>query len=222
MEWQVAIRHCIMTSDALSLEYKVILHWIREGSSVLDLGCGDGALLDLLVREKSVKAQGIEIDEKAIYQCVAKGLSVFHEDIDNGLSDYSDHSFDYVVLNQSFQQVKSPDVVLKEALRVGRQVIVGFPNFAHYLARLRMFFVGKAPVTPSLPYAWHDTPNLHFLSISDFVEYCRLKEIKIVHSVFISRNGRIRVFPNLFGLIGIFLVSNGDTGSQGIEADQRE
>ncbi len=196
-----------MTSDTFSLEYKTVLNWIRQGSSVLDLGCGDGALLDLLVREKGVRAQGIEIDEQAIYQCVAKGLSVFHEDIDNGLSDYSDQSFDYVVLNQSFQQVKSPDVVLKEALRVGRQVIVGFPNFAHYLARLRMVFEGKAPITPSLPYAWHDTPNLHFLSISDFVEYCRLKEIKIVHSVFIGKKRTIRVFPNLFALVGIFLIS---------------
>jgi methionine biosynthesis protein MetW len=195
-----------MTSNALPLEYKAILKWIRQGSSVLDLGCGDGELLTLLVRDRNVKAQGIEIDEQAIYQCVAKGLSVFHEDIDHGLSDYSNQSFDYVVLNQSFQQVKNPDIVLREALRVGKQVIVGFPNFAHYLARLRMFFEGKAPVTPSLPYAWHDTPNLHFLSISDFVEYCRLKEIRIVKAIFIGKNRAIRVFPNLFALIGIFLV----------------
>src|SRR3989304_3752441 len=99
----------------LSLDHKAILEWIHQGSSVLDLGCGDGALLDLLVRERSVKAQGIEIDEQAIYQCVAKGLSVFHEDIDHGLSDYADHSFDYVVLNQTFQEVKLPDIVLEEA-----------------------------------------------------------------------------------------------------------
>jgi len=173
----------------------------------LDLGCGDGALLALLVRGKGVRAQGIEIDEQAIYQCVAKGLSVFHEDIDNGLSDYADQSFDYVVLNQSFQQVKKPDIVLREALRVGRQVVVGFPNFAHYLARLRMFFEGKAPVTPSLPYAWHDTPNLHFLSISDFVEYCRQRKFKIEKEVFIGERRKVKIFPNLFALIGIFLIS---------------
>jgi methionine biosynthesis protein MetW len=196
-----------MQSEPPSLEYKAILNWIRQGSSVLDLGCGDGALLDLLVREKGVRAQGIEIDEQAIYQCVAKGLSVFHEDIDHGLSDYGDQSFDYVILNQSFQQVKNPDVVLKEALRVGRQAIVGFPNFAHYLARLRMFFEGKAPVTPSLPYAWHDTPNLHFLSISDFIEYCSRKEIKIEDSVFIGQDRIIKMLPNLFSLVGIFLIS---------------
>jgi methionine biosynthesis protein MetW len=120
-----------MPSETVPIEYRAILKWIRQGSSVLDLGCGDGALLSLLVREKHVKAQGIEIDDQAIYRCVAQGLSVFHEDIDRGLSDYSDRSFDYVVLNQSFQEVKQPDIVLQEALRVGRKVIVGFPNFAH-------------------------------------------------------------------------------------------
>ncbi len=191
-----------------SLDHKAILEWIHEGASVLDLGCGDGELLALLVREKHVKAQGIEIDEQAIYQCVAKGLSVFHEDIDRGLSDYADQSFDYVILHQSFQQVKSPDLVLKEALRVGREVIAGFPNFAHYHARLQIFFKGKTPVTPSLPYEWHDTPNLHFLSISDFVEYCRQRHITLEKAAFVGRKRRIKIFPNLFALTGIFLISN--------------
>jgi methionine biosynthesis protein MetW len=190
-----------------SLNHKAILEWIHQGSSVLDLGCGDGELLDLLVKERHVKAQGIEIDEQAIYQCVAKGLSVFHEDIDHGLSDYSDQSFDYVVLNQSFQQVKNPDIVLKEALRVGSQVIVGFPNFAHYLARLQMFFNGKAPITASLPYAWYDTPNLHFLSVSDFIEYCCNRGIKIEDSVFIGQDRVLKILPNLFSLVAIFLIS---------------
>jgi methionine biosynthesis protein MetW len=197
-----------MKSDALLLEYGAILKWIRQGSSVLDLGCGDGELLALLVREKKVRAQGIEIDEQAIYQCVAGGLSVFHEDIDHGLSDYSDQSFDYVILNQSFQQVKNPDIVLAEALRVGREVIVSFPNFAHYLARLQILFKGKTPVTPSLPYAWHDTPNLHFLSISDFIEYCREKNIIIKKSFFLKGNRTIKLYPNLLSEIGIFLISS--------------
>jgi methionine biosynthesis protein MetW len=191
-----------------SLEHKAIFEWIPHGSTVLDLGCGDGELLDFLVKERHIKAQGIEIDEQAIYQCVAKGLSVFHEDIDNGLSDYADQCFDYVILNQSFQQVKKPDIVLREALRVGREVIVGFPNFAHYQARLQIFLKGETPVTPSLPYEWDDTPNLHFLSISDFVEYCRRRDIKIEKSVFIGKKGRVKIFPNLFAVTGIFLVSN--------------
>jgi len=200
-----------MRSETPSSEYRAILEWISQGSSVLDLGCGDGELLTLLVRERHVKAQGIEIDEQAIYQCVARGLSVFHEDIDHGLSDYSDESFDYVILNQSFQQVKSPDIVLKGALRVGRQVIVGFPNFAHYLARLQIFFKGKTPITSSLPHEWHNTPNLHFLSISDFIGYCRKRKIKIEKTVFIAKNKRVKIFPNLLALTGIFLISNAST-----------
>lgn len=209
MERQAILRRCNMTSNVLPLPYKAILKWIHEGSSVLELGCGDGELLALLVHEKGVKAQGIEIDEQAIYQCVAKGLSVFHEDIDQGLSGYGDKTFDYVILNQSLQQVKKPDAVVKEALRVGRKVIIGFPNFAHYQARLQIFFKGKTPVTPSLPYEWHDTPNLHFLSISDFIEYCRQRNIKIKRSIFIGKNRAVKIFPNLFGMVGIFLVSNG-------------
>ena len=194
-----------------SLDHKAILGWIREGASVLDLGCGDGELLALLVRERHVKAQGIEIDEQAIYQCVAKGLSVFHEDIDHGLSDYADQSFDYVILNQSFQQVKKPDIVLREALRVGSEVIVGFPNFAHYQARLQIFFRGRTPVTPSLPYEWQDTPNLHFLTISDFIGYCHQRNIKIERAAFAGKKRKIRILPNLFGLTGIFLISSGET-----------
>jgi methionine biosynthesis protein MetW len=196
-----------MSSETVPLDNRAILHWIRQGSSVLDLGCGDGALLSLLIRKKDVKAQGIEIDDQAIYECVAKGLSVFHEDIDQGLSDYPNQSFDYVVLNQSFQQVKQPDIVLREALRVGRKVIVGFPNFAHYLARLQIFFKGITPVTPSLPYKWHDTPNFHFLSIFDFISYCRQRKIKIEASAFMGQNRIIKIFPNLCALAAIFLIS---------------
>jgi methionine biosynthesis protein MetW len=197
-----------MTSNVVPLENKAIVEWIQQGSSVLDLGCGNGELLALLVREKKVRAQGIEIDEQAIYQCVAKGLSVFHEDIDNGLSGYADKTFDYVILNQSLQQVKKPDVVVKEALRVGREVIIGFPNFAHYSARMQLSLKGKVPITPSLPYEWHDTPNLHFLSISDFIGYCHQRNIKIKKSFFVGRNRRVKILPNLFALIGIFVISN--------------
>jgi methionine biosynthesis protein MetW len=192
--------------DSTKLEYAVILERVEENSSVLDLGCGTGDLLSLLVQERKVKAQGIEIDEQAIYRCVERGLSVFHGDIDTGLSEYRDKSFDYVILCQSFQQVKKPDMVLREALRVGKEIIVSFPNFAHFRARFQIFFNGKTPVTPSLPYEWHDTPNLHFLSISDFVGYCDRRNVRIIGSAFASGDSRVRMFPNFFAEVGVFFL----------------
>jgi methionine biosynthesis protein MetW len=195
------------TSNGISLDHKIIKDIIGSSSSVLDLGCGDGELLAVLVREKNVKAQGIEIDDKAIFDCVARGLSVFHDDIDSGLSDYEDKSFDFVILNQSFQQVKKPDAVLKEALRVGKKVIIGIPNFAHIKARFQIFFRGRTPVTGALPYEWHDTPNLHFLSILDFMNYCKKRNMTIEEAYFIGSKRKIKLFPNLFAQTGIFVIS---------------
>jgi methionine biosynthesis protein MetW len=160
-----------------------------------------------LLKEKKAQVQGIEISDQAVHHCVAAGLSVFQEDIDTGLSEYANKSFDYVVLNQTFQQVKKPDYVLTEALRVGQCVIVGFPNFCNIKDRFQIFFRGKVPVTPSLPYMWYDTPNLHFLSIADFIEFCKKKEIKIERSAYITKNKIVRFLPNLFGEIGLFLLS---------------
>lgn len=189
------------------VEHEIISSWVASGSSVLDLGCGDGELLSRLIREKYIHAQGIELNEEAIHQCVAQGLSVFQEDIDTGLADYGDKSFDYVVLNQTFQQVKKPDFVLHEALRVGKRTIVGFPNFVHFKARFQIFFKGKVPVTPSLPYEWFDTPNLHFLSIADFQEYCKKRTIRVESEAFVGKNHHVRFFPNLLAEIGLFLLS---------------
>ena len=194
----------IKGSDA---EKRVISEWIKEDSSLLDLGCGTGDLLSSLVKQKNVKAQGIEINEQAVQSCVAAGLSVIQQDIDVGLSEYRTKSFDYVVLNQTFQQVKKPDFVLKEALRVGNRVIVGFPNFCYITDRFQIFFRGRVPVTPSLPYEWYDTPNLHFLSIADFNDYCKQREIKVEKSEFLARNGRRRFLPNLVAEIGLYLLS---------------
>ncbi|MCL4436802.1 MAG: methionine biosynthesis protein MetW [Thaumarchaeota archaeon] len=191
----------------IRLECRVILDWIEQYSPVLDLGCGNGALLSLLVQEKQVRAQGIDINEEAIHKCVAKGLSVIQENLEAGLSEYPDRSFDYVILNQSLQEVRKPGFVLNEALRVGKKTIVAFPNFAHYASRLQIFFGGKVPVTPALPYGWYDTPNLHFLSISDFIEYCKQRNINIDSSAFIGSNRRVKILPNLLAEIGVFLLS---------------
>jgi methionine biosynthesis protein MetW len=200
-----------MQTNSGKLEYQVILNLIQSGSSILDLGCGEGDLMAMLVKEKKVKAQGIEINEQCIYKCVTKGLSVFHGDIDSGLADYSNDSFDYVILNQSLQQVKKPETVLKEALRVSKNVIVGFPNFAHYSARFQLAIKGKAPITNSLPYEWHDTPNVHFLSIADFKEFCRSKNIQIAKAFYLGGGSLIWLFPNFRALTGIFLIKLGLT-----------
>ena len=199
-----------MRYDEIQPDYKIIFDIIQQGSSVLDLGCGSGELLYMLVKQKKVKAQGIDIDEQAIYKCVAKGLSVFHNDIDSGLADYNDKSFDYVILNQSLQQVRNLEKVLSDALRVGKKVIVGFPNFAYYKARFQLFFKGRAPITPSLPYEWYNTPNLHFLSILDFKEYCKTKKINIERAYFIDKKRTVKIFTNFFAQIGIFLISKGN------------
>jgi len=196
-----------MARKEIQLDHAVILDLINPQSSVLDLGCGNGDLLYLLIKEKKAKVQGIEIDEQEIYKCVAKGLNVFHGDVDSGLAEFADKSFDYVVLNQSMQQILHVDKVLTDALRVGKKVIVGFPNFAHYKSRLQMLFHGRAPVTGALPYQWYETPNLHFLSIFDFKKYCHTKNIIIERQVCIGESYQVHFLRNLFAQVGIFLIS---------------
>jgi methionine biosynthesis protein MetW len=203
-----------MKSDSTRFDYETILGLVRPRTTALDLGCGDGELLASLARERQVRGQGIEIDSQAVYQCVARGISVIHGDIDSALADYADNAFDYVILNQSFQQVKQPDTVLQESLRVGRDVIVGFPNFAQLSARFQIAIRGKTPVTPSLPFAWYNTPNVHFLSISDFIEYCRDRGIRIKKSVYIGKNGRVRICPNAIASSGIFLITQQNNGER--------
>src|SRR5512137_2381015 len=168
-----------MASEDIRLDHKIIYSIIEPGSRVLDLGCGEGDLLYPLVRDKQVRAQGIELDDKAIQECVKKGLSVFHDNIENSLREYPDNSFDYVILNQSMQEVRKVDCVIQEALRIGKRVIVGFPNFAYIKSRSMLFFQGRSPITESLPYLWFDTPNVRFLSITDFKDFCTEKKILI-------------------------------------------
>ncbi len=195
-----------MIPEKTHLDHRIIGGIIESASSVLDLGCGTGELLEYLVREKNAKVQGIELNDEAIHRCVEKGLSVFHGDIDSGLSYYPDHAFDYVILNQSLQEVKGVDLVIREALRVGRRVIVGFPNFAHLTSRSLLFFGGKAPTTPALPHAWYSTPNLRFLSIADFKNYCRLRGFRVLDTFYLGKGKRVRILPNLFARNAIFLL----------------
>jgi len=190
-------------------DHRVILEWIGPGASVLDLGCGSGDLLYLLIKNKKAHGHGIEINVEEIYKCVAKGLNILHGNLEDGLEDYKDRSFDYVILNQSMQQIRRVDPVLQDALRVGRKVIVGFPNFAYYRSRLQILLRGRTPVNAALPYQWYETPNLHFLSILDFIEYCVKKKITIESRVFLANDKEIQLFPNAFAQTGIFLISGG-------------
>ncbi|MDD5082782.1 MAG: methionine biosynthesis protein MetW [Dehalococcoidales bacterium] len=196
-----------LLAQPLRPDHKAILNLVPSGASVLDLGCGNGELLFHLINLKGISGRGVEIDEQSIYQCVSLGLSVSHQDIDDCLAEYGDASFDYVVLNQSLQQVRQFEPVLKEALRVGRKVIVGFPNFAYIKARCQIFFSGHTPVTPSLPYQWYDTPNLHFLSIADFIQYCRQNNLRVEKTVYLDAKREIRLWPNLLAQTGIFVLA---------------
>jgi methionine biosynthesis protein MetW len=197
-----------MASKDIHLDHRIIYSIIEPDSRVLDLGCGEGELLYPLVLDKQVRAQGIELDDKAIQECVKKGLSVFHDDIENSLREYPDNSFDYVILNQSMQEVKKVDYVIQEAMRIGNKVIVGFPNFAHIKSRLMLFFRGKSPITGSLPYLWFDTPNVRFLSITDFKNFCEEKNIRIVEAHYLGEKEIVHFWPNLLAFNAIFVLTN--------------
>lgn len=189
------------------LDYEIIYNLIEPGSRVLDLGCGDGELIYLLSKNKDAKVQGIEVDEAAIYKCVEKGLSVFHIDIDTGLRGYPDRSFDYVILNKTMQEARRAEFVIQEALRVGTKVVINFPNFANLRARFMLFFNGKAPITDSLPFRWYNTPNLHFLSISDFKQFCSEKNIKILKAYYLGDKDEVKVWPNLLASNAVFVIT---------------
>jgi len=193
-------------ADIIRKDHEIILSMIPPHSYVLDLGCGDGTLLARLKNEKQCRVTGIEIDEKALYQCIEKGLTISHADIDSGLSEYPDKMFDYVILNESLQEVLSPKNTILEALRVGKQVIVGVPNFCQILARLQLFFLGRVPVTKGLPYEWYDTPNLRFFSLKDFKSFCIRNRIQIIRFRPLSICCEISILPNLFAHFGVFLL----------------
>ncbi|MCJ7666483.1 MAG: methionine biosynthesis protein MetW, partial [Actinobacteria bacterium] len=195
-----------MEDKIIKPDHKIIFDIVKKGSKVLDLGCGDGELLYDLVRIKDIKAEGVELDEEDIYSCIEKGLSVYHRDIENGLKDYPDNAFDYVILNQIIQEIRNMEFLLNETLRVGRKVIIGFPNFAYIKARFDLFFRGTAPVTSSLPYQWYNSPNIHFGSLKDFKVYCTNKNIKILKAYYLGKENIVRFLPNIFAVNGIFLV----------------
>jgi len=199
-------------TKGLRLNYNIITSIIDEGSKVLDLGCGDGTLLKQLVDEKKVKGIGVEIDQNSAIEAIEKGLSIIQGNIDEGLKEFTDKEYDWVILNQTVQSTDKPDFVIEEMLRVGKKAVVSFPNFAYWKVRFYLFFKGKMPKSKMLPFEWFNTPNIHLLTINDFYEFCKKRNINILRSVYMTKakarhNVFIRTISNFFTEEVIFVIS---------------
>lgn len=196
----------VSRSDKARIDYEIISTVINEGARVLDLGCGTGDLLKLLIDKKKVTGFGLEIAEEKVYACIANGLSVHHGDIDSGLADYPDNSFDYVILSLTLQAVKKPKFVIDEMLRVGKKAIVSFPNFAYLPIRFQLGVHGRMPVTSDLPYSWYDSPNIHLTTIKDFWKFCSDSSVKVGEVYYLGDNGRVHLLPNLLAKSALFIL----------------
>lgn len=191
------------------VDYDLIESLIEPNSSVLDVGCGSGELLANLVRDKNIKGEGIELDQDCVLDCVCRALPVIQQDVEEGLSYYNDKSFDYVILSQTVQTLKNPERVFLELLRVGKKVIVSFPNFAHWRCRLQLLLAGKAPVTRQLPFGWHDSPNIHVLSLKDFDEFCERLGARVERKIPLAKTSLspVKFAPNIFAEQAIYVTS---------------
>ncbi|MBG6157615.1 methionine biosynthesis protein MetW [Labrenzia sp. EL_208] len=170
-------------------DHRVVASLVPIGARVLDIGSEDGALLDHLVRQRQVDGRGVELSQVGVNRCVARGLSVIQGDADKDLADYPNDAFDVVILSQTLQATREPKKVMRELLRIGKQVVVSIPNFAHWRNRMQLLFRGRMPVTKYLPYEWYDTPNIHFCSLRDFVELCRELDADVEKAIALSGRG---------------------------------
>ena len=193
-------------------EFKVIADLLPNNTRVLDVGCGDGSLMNFLVKEKNIEVRGLELEKQNVQECIYKGLRVIQGNAETELYQFPDQSFDYVVLSQTLQAFYNPDKVLKELLRIGKSVIVSIPNFGYWKVRTSLLFFGKMPMTKTLPNSWYNTPNLHMCSIKDLFNYCDNQNINIKKVIGINKDKTSFIdksnleLKNFFSTLGIFLI----------------
>ncbi len=187
-------------------DYAIISELVEDGTKVLDLGCGDGELLAWLAENKKVEGRGIEISSARVQRAIARGVSAYQSDIDEGLAGYSDQAFDYVILSQTLQETRQPLKVLSDILRVGRRAIVAFPNFGHWRVRVAHLTSGRAPKTTLFPHKWYESPNIHFLTVLDFEELVRQEGWVIERCIFLAGKREVTLMPNLLAEVAVFLV----------------
>lgn len=198
-----------ISRSALTLrpDFATIAAWIRPGSSVLDLGCGDGTLLHYLKGKLDTRGYGVEIDADNILACMKNGINVIQNDLEAGLSGFEDASFDYVILSQTLQAMKNTEYIIREILRVGKEGIVSFPNFGYWKNRIQVAS-GHMPVSPTLPYQWYDTPNVHLCTLHDFEQLCQQHQINILERRVLNNDGKVTFLPNLFGILAFYRFSH--------------
>jgi methionine biosynthesis protein MetW len=195
------------------IDLRIIAGLIEPGARVLDIGCGDGELLELLERSRRVDGRGIELSQRGVNAAVGRGLSVIQGDADSDLGQYPDGSFDYVVLSETIQATRNARRVLEDLLRIGRKVVVSLPNFGHFDVRFRLMFLGRMPVSKRLPYSWYDTPNIHFCTLSDFLALAGEVGAHVEEAIVLNAAGRRLPFrlpgplANIIGAQGVFLLS---------------
>ena len=187
-------------------DFAIIESWVRAGSRVLDLGCGDGELLHALTEARKARGYGIDIADDNVLACVKRGVNVIQSDLESGLAGFRDHSFDTVILSQTLQQIHRVEAIINEMLRVGREVIVTFPNFAYWRHRVQLGVDGTMPVSRTLPYEWYNTPNVRMFTVREFDRFCGVRGIAIIDRIVLSGERRIGFAPNLFGQLAFYRI----------------
>lgn len=196
---------------SVSVEFETMSRWIADGSRVLDLGCGDGELLRFLQAQKRVRGYGLDIDDAAVLACTRAGVNVIQGDLERGLAEFEDSSFDTVILSRTLQATRKTEALMREVLRVGKQAIVTIPNFGHWTTRWQLGIGGRMPVSKRLPYQWYDTPNVHFATLRDFEIFCKEKNIRMLDRVALTRGRPVQRLRNLRADTGMYRLQDGRT-----------